>query len=99
MYLLRSLGSIYGVTVTASIVQNVLAAGLPEVLGEDADELIEKLRKSVFALLELPLEQQVAVRGLYGKALRVSFAASSGFALLAFLFSLFHRTGSMQRKS
>lgn len=38
VYLLRSLGSIYGVTVTAAIVQNVLAAGLPGVLGDEATE-------------------------------------------------------------
>jgi hypothetical protein len=30
--------------------------------------------------------------------LRIAFAASSAFALLAFLFSLAHRTGSLQRK-
>ncbi|KAM7191609.1 Major facilitator superfamily domain containing protein [Naviculisporaceae sp. PSN 640] len=101
VYLLRSLGSIYGVTVTAAIVQNVLAAGLPGVLGDNAtDEVIEKLRKSVFALLELPLEQQMAVRGLYAHALRISFVASSGFALMAFLFSWMHRSraGGLERR-
>jgi len=99
VYLLRSLGSIYGVTITAAIVQNFLAAGLPEVLGEDAtEELIERLRKSLFELLELPVEQQIAIRGLYGRALKVSFAASSSFALMAFLFSLLHSTGSLQRR-
>lgn len=59
----------------------------------------KKLRKSVFALQELSPELEKAVRALYCDALRIAFAASSAFALLAFLFSLAHRTGSLQRKS
>ncbi|KAK5651660.1 hypothetical protein OQA88_11835 [Cercophora sp. LCS_1] len=99
VYLIRSMGSIYGVTVTSAIVQNLLAAGLPGALGPDAsDELIEKLRKSIDALQELPPAAQAAVRGLYGRALLVAFMASSVFALLAFVFSLPHRTKAMQRK-
>ncbi|KAK0631296.1 major facilitator superfamily domain-containing protein [Immersiella caudata] len=100
VYLIRSMGSIYGVTITSAIVQNLLAAGLPAALGPDAsDELIEKLRKSVFALQDLPPAIQAAVRALYGDALLVAFAASSAFALLAFVFSWAHRTEAMQRKS
>ena len=38
VYLIRSMGTIYGVTVTAAIVQNVLMAKLPETLGPDATE-------------------------------------------------------------
>jgi hypothetical protein len=41
----------------------------------------------------------MAVRALYSDALRIAFAASSAFALLAFVFSLAHRTGSLHRKS
>ncbi|KAK3316933.1 major facilitator superfamily domain-containing protein [Apodospora peruviana] len=100
VYLIRSLGSIYGVTVAAAIVQNVLATRLSEVLGDDAtDELIEKLRKSIYALQELPVETEAAVRVLYGDAIKIAFAASSGFALLAFVFSWAQRTGSLQRKT
>jgi len=47
---------------------------------------------------ELPPALEMAVRALYCDALRIAFAASSAFALLAFLFSLAHRTGSMQEK-
>ncbi|KAK5662271.1 hypothetical protein OQA88_8176 [Cercophora sp. LCS_1] len=99
VYLIRSMGTIYGVTVTSAIVQNVLISRLPETLGADAtDELIDKLRKSVFALRELEPAVEMAVRALYGDALRIAFAASSAFALLAFIFSWAHRTGAMQRK-
>ncbi|KAK3400775.1 major facilitator superfamily domain-containing protein [Sordaria brevicollis] len=99
VYLIRSMGTIYGVTITSAIVQNVLMARLPATLGDAAtDELIDKLRKSVFALRELSPELEKAVRALYGDALRISFLASTAFALLAFLFSFAHKTGKMQRK-
>ncbi|KAK3998131.1 putative amino acid transporter [Cladorrhinum sp. PSN332] len=99
VYLIRSMGTIYGVTVTATIVQNVLLVGLPGALGSEAtEELVEKLRKSLFAINELPPATQLAVRALYGDALRIAFATSSACALLAFLFSWAHRTGSLQRK-
>ncbi|KAL2132697.1 hypothetical protein VTI74DRAFT_3460 [Chaetomium olivicolor] len=99
VYLIRSMGTIYGVTVTSAIVQNVLLARLPETLGDAAtEELIEKLRQSLFALRELSPALEAAVRALYCDALRIAFAASSSFALLAFLFSLAQRTGSLQRK-
>lgn len=52
----------------------------------------------MFALHELPPPLQNAVRELYGDALRLAFTASSSFALLAFLFSLAHRTKSLQRR-
>ncbi|KAK0615559.1 major facilitator superfamily domain-containing protein [Bombardia bombarda] len=100
VYLIRSMGTIYGVTVTAAIVQNVLRTRLRETLGDEAtDELVEKLRKSVFALRDLPPATEIAVRALYGDALRIAFAASSGFALLAFAFSWAHKTGVLQRKT
>ncbi|KAK4162904.1 putative amino acid transporter [Cladorrhinum sp. PSN259] len=100
VYLIRSMGTIYGVTVTATIVQNVLSAGLPGALGSEAtEELIEKLRKSLFAINDLPPATQLAVRALYCDALRIAFAASSACALLSFLFSWAHRTGSLQRKA
>ncbi|KAK3349780.1 major facilitator superfamily domain-containing protein [Lasiosphaeria hispida] len=100
VYLIRSMGTIYGVTVTAAIVQNVLMARLSEALGSEAsEELIEKLRKSVFALRDLPPATEMAVRALYGDALKIAFAASSSFALMAFVFSWAHKTGSLQRKS
>ncbi len=64
-----------------------------------AGQLVERLRKSVFALQELSPELQTAIRELYGDALRIAFAASSGFALMAFIFSWAHKTGSLRRKS
>ncbi|KAK4033374.1 major facilitator superfamily domain-containing protein [Parachaetomium inaequale] len=99
VYLIRSMGTIYGVTVTSAIVQNVLLARLPATLGDAAtEELIEKLRQSIFSLRELSPTLERAVRALYCDALRIAFAASSAFALLALLFSMAQKTGSLQRK-
>ncbi|KAJ4410033.1 hypothetical protein N0V85_004009 [Neurospora sp. IMI 360204] len=100
VYLIRSMGTIYGVTITSAIVQNVLMARLPATLGDAAtEEVISKLRKSVFALRGLSPELEKAVRALYGDALRISFLASTSFALLAFLFSFAIKTGKLQRKT
>lgn len=38
VYLIRSMGTIYGVTITTAIVQNVLISRLPQALGPDATE-------------------------------------------------------------
>ncbi|KAL2015464.1 hypothetical protein VTK56DRAFT_5389 [Thermocarpiscus australiensis] len=43
VYLIRSMGTIYGVTVTSTIVQNVLLARLPEVLGDAATDEVGAL--------------------------------------------------------
>ncbi|KAK4139266.1 major facilitator superfamily-domain-containing protein [Dichotomopilus funicola] len=99
VYLIRSMGTIYGVTITAAIVQNVLLVRLPGTLGDAAtEELIEKLRQSLFSISELPPVLEVAVRALYADALRIAFAASSAFAAVSFLFSLAQKTGSLQRR-
>ncbi|KAK3682826.1 major facilitator superfamily domain-containing protein [Podospora appendiculata] len=99
VYLIRSMGTIYGVTISAAIVQNVLMARLPATLGEQAtEELIERLRQSVFTLRDLPPDIEIAVRALYYDAIRMAFSASSAFALLAFGFSWAHKTGSLARR-
>jgi len=46
VYLIRSMGTIYGVTVTSAIVQNVLIARLPETLGPDATEEVRRVLTS-----------------------------------------------------
>jgi len=61
--------------------------------------VIEKLRQSVFAIHDLPVEVQALARSVYADALRIAFAASTAFALLSFIFSWAARTGVMQRKS
>lgn len=100
MYLIRSLGTIYGVTSTAAIVQNVLVSRLSSALGSaSSPELIERIRQSVWVINELPPEAQLAVRGVYCDALRIAFVASSGFAFVSFAFSWLSKTGALKRKA
>lgn len=47
------MGTIYGVTVTAAIVQNVLLARLPEALGDAATEEVSNPTLSSTVCLEL----------------------------------------------
>jgi len=54
VYLIRSMGSIYGVTVTSAIVQNLLAAGLPRALGPDATDEV-RFRFSDVSSVDSPL--------------------------------------------
>lgn len=65
--------------------------------GRISPQVVEKLRRSVFVIDELPLELQVVVRSVYGDALRVAFSVSSSFALLAFMFSWAVKSGSLRR--
>ena len=44
VYLIRSMGSIYGVTITSAIVQNVLMARLPATLGDAATDEVSSGR-------------------------------------------------------
>lgn len=46
VYLIRSMGTIYGVTITSAIVQNVLLARLPGVLGDAASEEVRRSNRS-----------------------------------------------------
>lgn len=62
MYLIRSMGTIYGVTVTSAIVQNVLLARLPDALGDAATEEVSALDWCYCAPLFLTLTGRVAHR-------------------------------------
>ncbi|KAH7041591.1 major facilitator superfamily domain-containing protein [Microdochium trichocladiopsis] len=67
VYLTRSMGTMWGVSVVSTIVQNLLPARLETALPdfEGRKEMIEQLLKSTTALRELPLEIQGIVRGVY----------------------------------
>ncbi|KAL1852829.1 hypothetical protein VTK73DRAFT_9127 [Phialemonium thermophilum] len=99
VYLIRSMGNIYGVTLTSAVVQNALVAGLPVALGDIAgkDQIVERLRRSVFALDDLPPDLRAAARGVYCNALRIAFGVSAAFALLSFAFSFAVKSRSLKR--
>ncbi|KAF2826659.1 MFS general substrate transporter [Ophiobolus disseminans] len=96
VYLIRSLGSVWGVAITAAIVQNTLNSRLPAALAgiPNQDQVIDNIRHSVTALRDLPPDIQLKARLVYYDGIRYSFAASTGIAGLAIVASLFaYNTG------
>ncbi|KAF1962789.1 major facilitator superfamily transporter [Byssothecium circinans] len=96
VYLIRSLGSVWGVAITATIVQNTLGAQLPAVLSDipNKEQIIDDIRHSVTALRSLPPNIQIVARQVYYDGIRYSFAASTGIAALGIVASLFaHNSG------
>ncbi|KAF5619342.1 multidrug resistance protein fnx1 [Fusarium sp. NRRL 52700] len=84
VYLLRSLGTVWGVSVTSSIVQTTLSVRLPDALSEVADKwrVIEQIRHSVDYIRQLPPDVQLKACLIYYDGLRYAFGASTVVALL-----------------
>ncbi|KAF1847816.1 MFS general substrate transporter [Cucurbitaria berberidis CBS 394.84] len=91
VYLIRSLGSVWGVAITAAIVQNTLNRRLPDALAgvPNQEKIIDDIRHSVTALRSLPPNIQLKARLVYYDGIRYSFAASTGIAAVAIVASLF----------
>ncbi|KAJ5081113.1 hypothetical protein N7456_013351 [Penicillium angulare] len=101
VYLIRSLGTVWGVAITSAIVQNTLYSGLPEALSGVPDKwkLIDEIRHSVSAIHDLPAEIQMPVRMVYYHGIQLSFAASAAFGLIATIAALFTRGKGLERGS
>ncbi|KAI1410423.1 MFS general substrate transporter [Hypoxylon sp. FL1857] len=86
VYLIRSLGTVWGVSISSAIVQTILSVRLPTVLRDVPDKwrIIDAIRHSIETLHELPPDVQIKARMAYYDGLRYSFAASTGFAIIAF---------------
>ncbi|KAJ8240459.1 hypothetical protein LV156_001014 [Aspergillus fumigatus] len=102
VYLIRSLGTVWGVAITSAIIQNTLRSGLSKALSGIPDKwkvtslkwsisIIEQIRHSVSAIQDLPPDIQMAARLVYHRGIRLSFAAAAGFAFLATIAALFSR--------
>ncbi|KAJ5125070.1 uncharacterized protein N7515_008895 [Penicillium bovifimosum] len=99
VYLVRSLGTVWGVAVTSTIMQNTLNSGLGEALSGIPDKwkLIDEIRHSVSAIYDLPPDVQMAARLVYYRGIRLSFIASALFALAATVAALFTRGKGLER--
>ncbi|KAJ5592024.1 uncharacterized protein N7459_002393 [Penicillium hispanicum] len=99
VYLIRSLGTVWGVAITSAIIQNTLNSGLAEALSGIPDKwkLIDEIRHSVSAIHELPPTVQMAVRLVYYRGIRLSFAASASFGFIATVAALFTRGKGLER--
>ncbi|KAF7550697.1 hypothetical protein G7Z17_g5540 [Cylindrodendrum hubeiense] len=78
VYLIRSLGTVWGVSVTSAIVQTTLSIRLPDALSE----IIDEIRHSVDVIRHLPPDVQLKARLVYYDGLRYAFGASTAVACL-----------------
>ncbi|KAK7432804.1 hypothetical protein QQZ08_000666 [Neonectria magnoliae] len=84
VYLIRSLGTVWGVSVTSAIVQTTLSVRLPDALSEIPDKwrIIDEIRHSVDVIRHLPPDVQLKARLVYYDGLRYAFGASTAVACL-----------------
>ncbi|KAL3474609.1 major facilitator superfamily domain-containing protein [Aspergillus californicus] len=99
VYLIRSLGTVYGVAITSTIVQNELVRSLPGALSGVPDKwkVIDDIRHSVSAIYDLEPEIQLAARQVYYQGIKMAFAASTGFGAVAMVASMFARGRGLKR--
>ncbi|CAJ2505793.1 Uu.00g131870.m01.CDS01 [Anthostomella pinea] len=90
VYLIRSLGTVWGVSITSAIVQTTLSTRLPDALSDVPDKwrVIDEIRHSVEVLKELPPDVQLKARMVYYDGLRYSFATATGIAVIGFCAAL-----------
>jgi hypothetical protein len=85
------MGCVWGVAITSAIVQSVLKSKLPSALHgvKDKAQVIDEIRHSITALKHLSPSIQLAARMVYYEGIRYAFLASTVFAALAFVATLF----------
>lgn len=79
-YLFRALGSVVGVSLAATVVQQSLRTHLRESLGGDdgrADEIVERVRQSLDYIKELDPEVRTIVRACYQRATSNAFTLTA----------------------
>ncbi|EAU32128.1 conserved hypothetical protein [Aspergillus terreus NIH2624] len=101
VYLVRSLGTVWGVAITSTIVQNTLRSGLAEALSGIPDKwkIIDDIRHSVSAIHSLPPDIQMAARLVYYRGIRLSFLASASFGFVAVIAALFTKGKGLHRSN
>ncbi|KAL2787014.1 major facilitator superfamily domain-containing protein [Aspergillus keveii] len=99
VYLIRSLGTVYGVAITSTIVQNHLVRALPDALHGVPDKwkVIDSIRHSVSAIYDLEPEIQLAARQVYYQGIKMAFGASAAFGGVAALAAMFARGRGLKR--
>ncbi|KAJ3976235.1 hypothetical protein EV361DRAFT_343713 [Lentinula raphanica] len=89
-YLFRSLGSVVGLSIGSTILQDVLRSILRERLtGQDIDEVVRRVRESLEYLTELDQSTRTIVLGAYEVAIRRSMWFSFSMGICALVASLF----------
>jgi hypothetical protein len=98
-YLFRSLGSVVGVALSSTIIQQSLRSNLKEALGsgKEADKVVQKVRRSLDAIKKLDPKIAELVRDCYEHAVINGFALMVGIVSLAVVSSIFVREKRLSR--
>ncbi|KAI2609976.1 major facilitator superfamily domain-containing protein [Hypoxylon fragiforme] len=101
VYLIRSLGTVWGVSLTSAIVQTTLNARLPVVLRDVPDKwrIIDAIRHSAEAIRDLPPDVQLKARMVYYEGIKYAFATSTAFAVVAFCAAMCAREKGLRKTS
>ncbi|KAL3494914.1 major facilitator superfamily domain-containing protein [Aspergillus germanicus] len=98
-YLFRSLGSVIGLALSSTVVQQVLRGRLREALrdSKDIDRIVDGVRQSLDFIKTLDPDVAKTVRDCYGWATNKGFGFLIGVVFFAFVSSLFIRERSLSR--
>lgn len=98
-YLFRSLGSVIGISLSSTVVQQSLRSHLIQRLGggEEADRIVQRVRRSLDYIRTLEPGVREVVRRCYGHAARDGFAFMIGITFFALVSSFFIREKRLSR--
>ena len=98
-YLFRTLGTVIGISLTSTLVQNSLREMLRARLSQnkDIDEIVDGVRRSLEYVNELSPETRAIVRGSYGDAMMRGFGLTLAIVFCAGISSLFIREKRLNR--
>lgn len=98
-YLFRSLGSVIGISLSATVVQQSLRYHLIEDLGSgaEAEKIVQRVRRSLDYIRTLDPGVRDIVRRCYGHAARDGFALMIGIGFFALVSSFFIREKRLSR--
>ena len=98
-YLFRSLGSVVGLSVGSTIIQDTLRSSLKKNLsgGVDVDEIIRLVRESLSSIDALDPSTRVIVRSSYEDAIHATLWFTVGLAGCAAFFSVFIKETTLVR--
>ncbi|PGH13873.1 hypothetical protein AJ80_06142 [Polytolypa hystricis UAMH7299] len=98
-YLFRTLGSVIGLSISATVIQEFLRKGLRAALhdNKDIDKIIDGVRQSLDYVKTLDPETRALVRECYGHATNAGFGALIAIVFFAFFSSFFIREKKLSR--
>ncbi len=98
-YMFRQLGSVIGISLCATVIQQSLRGYLTESLGsgKEADKIVQEVRRSLDVIKTLDPKVRKLVRESYGRATRDGFALMISITFFAVVASLFLREKRLSR--